>query len=246
MDQLRWLGERDIEVHTQLVVTPEVNDGHWLEQSIRDLETLWPGVRSLSVVPVGLTKHHKYKMRTHTPEEAAVILDYVESLQADYLEKFGVRFVYPTDEWYLVTGREVPPLSAYDGQDLHENGLGMVRYFLDAWQGEQAEIKAAMAEKRAFAYEKVTLVTGLMFAEMLARETAVFRQLTHLDVTVQPILNEKLGARLRRPACSWARMRSTSYRPAATAIWSSSPASCLTIPIPSPSTTSRRKIWPTG
>jgi putative radical SAM enzyme (TIGR03279 family) len=193
MDQLRWLIERDIEVHTQLVVTPEVNDGHWLEQSIRDLETLWPGVRSLSVVPVGLTKHHKYKMRTHTPEEAAVILDYVESLQADYLARFGVRFVYPTDEWYLVTGREVPPLSAYDGQDLHENGLGMVRHFLDAWQGEQVEIKAAMAEKRAFDYEKVTLVTGLMFAEMLTRETAVFRQLTQLDVTVQPILNEKLG-----------------------------------------------------
>jgi putative radical SAM enzyme (TIGR03279 family) len=79
MDQLRWLIERDIEVHTQLVVTPEVNDGHWLEQSIRDLETLWPGVQSVSVVPVGLTKHHKYKMRTHTVEEAAVILDYVES-----------------------------------------------------------------------------------------------------------------------------------------------------------------------
>lgn len=193
MEQLRWLTERDIEVHTQLVVTPEVNDGHWLEQSLRDLETLWPGVRSVSVVPVGLTKHHKYKMRTHTPEEATAVLDYVESLQAEYLDRFGVRFVYPTDEWYLVTEREVPPLSAYDGQALHENGLGMVRYFLDAWQGEQAEIKAAMATKRAFAYENVTLVTGLMFAEMLARETAVFRQLTNLNVSVQAIHNEKLG-----------------------------------------------------
>jgi putative radical SAM enzyme (TIGR03279 family) len=193
MDQLRWLSERDIEVHTQLVVTPEVNDGHWLEQSIRDLETLWPGVQSVSVVPVGLTKHHKYKMRTHTVEEATVILDYVEALQAEYLDRFGARFVYPTDEWYLITNREVPPLSDYDGQDLHENGLGMVRHFLNAWQAEQMEIKAAMAQKPFFPYENVTLVTGKMFAEILERETAVFRQLTHLDVTVQPILNEQLG-----------------------------------------------------
>ena len=193
MDQLRWLTERDIEVHTQLVVTPEVNDGSWLEQSIRDLETLWPGVQSVSVVPVGLTKHHKYKMRTHTPAEAAAILDYVEGLQAKYLDRFGVRFIYPTDEWYLVTGRDVPPLSEYDGQDLHENGLGMVRHFLDRWQTERAEIEQGMAHKPTFPYEKVTLVTGLMFAEMLTRETAVFRDLTQLDITVQPIHNEKLG-----------------------------------------------------
>jgi putative radical SAM enzyme (TIGR03279 family) len=193
MEQLRWLIERDIEVHTQLVVTPEVNDGHWLEQSIEDLETLWPGVKSVSVVPVGLTKHHKYKMRTHTPEEAAAVLDYVEELQTGYLDRFGARFVYPTDEWYLVTGRKVPPLSAYDGQALHENGLGMVRHFLDAWQTEQAEIKAAMAQKPAIPYEKVTLVTGKMFAEILDRETAAFRQLTRLEVTVQAIHNEKLG-----------------------------------------------------
>jgi putative radical SAM enzyme (TIGR03279 family) len=193
MDQLRWLSERDIEVHTQLVVTPEVNDGHWLEQSIRDLETLWPGVQSVSVVPVGLTKHHKYKMRTHTVEEATVILDYVEALQAEYLDRFGARFVYPTDEWYLITNREVPPLSDYDGQDLHENGLGMVRHFLDAWQAEQMEIKAAMAQKPFFPYENVTLVTGKMFAEILERETAVFRHLTNLDVTVRAIHNEKLG-----------------------------------------------------
>ena len=101
LEQIRWLGERGIEVHTQIVVTPEVNDGEWLEQSIADLEKLWPTVQSVSVVPVGLTKQHKYQMRTHTKEEAAVSLDYVESMQAKFLDQFGVRFVYPTDEWYL-------------------------------------------------------------------------------------------------------------------------------------------------
>ncbi|MFZ1399540.1 MAG: PDZ domain-containing protein, partial [Candidatus Promineifilaceae bacterium] len=79
LEQIRWLGERGIEVHTQIVVTPEVNDGAWLERSIADLAELWPTVQSVSVVPVGLTKQHKYQMRTHTKAEAAVTLHYVES-----------------------------------------------------------------------------------------------------------------------------------------------------------------------
>ena len=112
MEQLRWLAERGIEMHTQLVVVPGFNDGPWLERSIAELESLYPAVQSISVVPVGLTKQHKYGMRPHTAPEAATTLAYVEALQPQYQERLGVRFVYPTDEWYLVSGREVPPLSA--------------------------------------------------------------------------------------------------------------------------------------
>ena len=190
LEQLRWLGERGIEVHTQIVVTPGVNDGRLLEQSIYDLAELWPTVQSVSVVPVGLTKQHKYGMRTHTKEEAAVTLDYVESLQPKFLDAFGVRFVYPTDEWYLVTDRTVPELDAYDGQELHENGLGMVRNFLDEWEEVQAEIGAWEGE---VSEKSLTLVTGALFAPTL-RETAVqFQNLTGTKLAVREIKNEKLG-----------------------------------------------------
>ena len=202
MEQIGWLGERGIEVHTQIVVTPEVNDGAWLERSIDDLAALWPTVQSVSVVPVGLTKQHKYQMRTHTPQEAAVTLDYVESMQAHFLEKFSVRFVYPTDEWYLVTDRTVPQLEAYDGQELHENGLGMVRHFLDEWETVKEEIRGALSERRKLetglkspvsSPQSLTLVTGTLFASTL-RETAVqFQELTGVNLTVQEIINERLG-----------------------------------------------------
>lgn len=191
MEQLRQLAAWGIEVHTQLVVVPAFNDGRWLERSIRDLETLYPAVQSISVVPVGLTKQHKYGMRTHTEAEAAATLDYVESLQPGYLEKFGVRFVYPTDEWYLVTGRSVPPLDHYDEQALEENGLGMVRRFLDDWQAVQKEI-AAYPEPLDAA-PQITLVTGALFAGTLRAAAADFAAQTGLDVTVQPIVNERLG-----------------------------------------------------
>ncbi|MCA9945592.1 MAG: DUF512 domain-containing protein [Anaerolineales bacterium] len=195
--QIRWLGERGIEVHTQIVVTPEVNDGKWLERSIADLADLWPTVQSVSVVPVGLTKQHKYQMRTHTKEEAAVTLHYVESLQAKFLAEFGVRFVYPTDEWYLVTGSPMPPLDAYDGQELHENGLGMVRNFLDEWEEVKKEIgdwRLVKAGQSPISnLQSLTLVTGALFAPIL-RETAVqFHNLTGANITVQEIKNERLG-----------------------------------------------------
>lgn len=197
LEQIRWLGERGIEVHTQIVVTPEVNDGAWLERSIADLADLWPTVQSVSAVPVGLTKQHKYQMRTHTPEEAAVTLDYIESLQQKYLAEFGVRFVYPTDEWYLVTNRLVPELDAYDGQELHENGLGMVRSFLDEWEEVKEEIgdwRLAHADQSPISnLQSLTLVTGALFAPTL-RETAVqFQSLTGANVTVKEIKNERLG-----------------------------------------------------
>ena len=82
--QLRWLGERGIELHTQVVITPGLNDGPWMERSIRDLAELFPAVRSVSVVPVGLTKHHKYGRRAHTPAEAADVLDALAVWQARF------------------------------------------------------------------------------------------------------------------------------------------------------------------
>lgn len=194
LEQLRWLAERGIEMHTQLVVVPGLNDGPWLERSIRELAALWPAVQSISVVPVGLTKHHKYAMRPHTTAEAAVTLAFVETLQRRYLEQFGVRFVYPTDEWYLVTGRTVPLLAAYDGQQLQENGLGGVRGFLDEWASVQQEIGDWQIDPFPLKFQALTLVTATLFAPTLQATAAEFAQLTGVALMVLPVVNERLGA----------------------------------------------------
>ncbi|MCA9976120.1 MAG: DUF512 domain-containing protein [Anaerolineales bacterium] len=194
MMQLRQLAQWGVEMHTQLVVVPGFNDGPWLERSVRELATLWPAVQSISVVPVGLTRHHKYTMRPHTAAEAAVTLDFVESLQPQFQQQFGVRFAYPTDEWYLVTGREVPALAAYDGQQLQENGLGSVRDFLDEWAEVQQEIGDwRTANEAHFRYASLTLVTGALFAPVLREAAAAFADLTGVTVDVLPAVNQRLG-----------------------------------------------------
>lgn len=196
LTQIKLLTENGIQLHTQLVIVPDFNDGPWLEQSIRDLAEFYPSVQSISVVPVGLTSHHKYNMRTHTPEEAKNMLDYLSSLQQDFKKSLKIRFVYPTDEWYLVANRPVPATSSYDGHNLQENGLGMVRDFLNEWESLSKEIQAWMRNRRHLSLEKpnqISLVTGTLFAETLKKIAREFQEQTGILTEVKPIVNIRLG-----------------------------------------------------
>jgi len=200
MEQLRWLADHGIATHTQLVITPGLNDGARMEESVHQLATLHPHVMSVSVVPVGLTRHHKYGHRPHTRAEAETVLDQVEAWQAEFRRTLGVGFVYATDEWYLVTGRRVPPKRAYDGLALQENGLGMVRDFLDEWRRvKKAELgMSRSAPHSQFSilnpqFKGATLVTGKLFAPTLEKAAREFTRITSLPLRVMPITNERLG-----------------------------------------------------
>jgi putative radical SAM enzyme (TIGR03279 family) len=195
MQQLRWLAEHDIETHTQLVITPGLNDGPHLGRSIRDLATMWPHVQSVCVVPVGLTRHHKYDRRVLNKAEMRAIVDEVYDYQQEYLKQFGARFVYLTDEWYLQLGDPVPPKSHNDGLALEENGQGMVRHFLDDWKQVKKEIRGKVAEGKRLRtrYKSATLVTATLFGPSLAKTAHELSRLIHLPVEVAPIVNERLG-----------------------------------------------------
>ncbi len=203
--QLRWLAERGIEMHTQLVVTPGLNDGAYLERSIRELAELYPAVQSVSVVPVGLTRHHKYGRRPHTVDEARAVLKAVTGWQRELQEQLGVRFAYPTDEWFLVTNTRVPARRYYDDLQLQENGLGLVRDYLDDWRGVKRELKGLWmgGERREEGGKNptslfpplasATLATATLFAPTLAKTAAEFDAIAGTRLDVVPILNERLG-----------------------------------------------------
>jgi NifB/MoaA-like Fe-S oxidoreductase len=140
-------------------------------------------------VPVGLTRFHKYGHSAASIEQARGVLMAVEGWQREFLDRFGLRLVYCTDEYYLVTGREVPPLDDYDDLDLHENGLGMVRHFLDEWETVQRDELPGLASD----VREITLVTGSLAGPVIERAANELAAMANLTVTVIPVINQKLG-----------------------------------------------------
>lgn len=135
MEKINRLLEAGIQIHTQIVCCPGYNDGEVLKRTFADLYALHPGVLTMAVVPVGLTKHreHLHPMRTFTPQEAAEIVDAVSGWQKQCREETGKSFVYLGDEFYLLAGKELPPSEYYDGFPQLENGIGLTCNFLNEW-----------------------------------------------------------------------------------------------------------------
>ena len=209
LKQIRWLGERGIEVHTQLVLIPGLNDGLHLERSLRDLTSLFPTVRSVSVVPIGLTRYHPGRLRTYRPEEAPPILDQVEPWRERCRQEYRLSFVYPSDEWYLLAERCAPPAAEYDGFGQLENGVGMVRKFVDEWSQIKSQVsnpESPTSALRAGAYvsnlrslipnlqgKRAMVVCGELAAKILREVVDELNELTGSEVRVAPIVNNWYG-----------------------------------------------------
>ena len=123
---LQRLISMGVKIHAQIVLCPDINDGAALAQTIDSLYALHPGVQTLAVVPVGLTKYQKNPdLRLFTPEEAAALIDDIEARQRRYIKECGQAFVYAADELYVKAGRSFPPLELYGELPQIENGVGM-------------------------------------------------------------------------------------------------------------------------
>ena len=187
-DQLSRLRDLRIEVHGQIVLSPGVNDGAVLRQSVEELLGYWPSVRTLALVPVGLTRYHRKDVRAMTPTEAVQVLELADSLDAHLRHTTGRTWLYPSDELFLLAGRSVPPRLFYDDEDAQrENGVGLVREFLDDWARVRVRYSA-----RGSGLRHATLVCGTLIAPILEQMAAEASQLgIRLDCV--PVTNQLLG-----------------------------------------------------
>src|SRR4051812_41127640 len=137
---LRWLRallDHGITVHGQIVVCPGVNDGDVLEATLAGVLDEYPELASLCVVPLGISAHNpEASLRPHTTDEAAAVVESVESWQSTYLDVLGHRLAFASDEYYLLAGRAFPDADAYEGFAMHEDGVGMARLFAMELAGE--------------------------------------------------------------------------------------------------------------
>ncbi len=138
MNQLNTLISSGVEMHTQIVLCPNINDGDELEKTISDLYALHPNVLSMAIVPVGLSRFRDncFELDVFTPEKALAVVEKVNKWQEKCRKESGTSFVYLSDEFYLAANQPIPAYEMYDGFPQLENGIGLVRNFLAEWQEE--------------------------------------------------------------------------------------------------------------
>ena len=127
------LYEAGITMNGQIVLCKNINDGDELDFSLQQMDRYAPVLQSVSVVPSGLTRYREglYPLEPFTKEDAEKVLDQIERWQTRFFEKYGLHFVHPGDEWYLLAGRPIPPEEQYDGYLQLENGVGMMRLLME-------------------------------------------------------------------------------------------------------------------
>ena len=178
-----------IEMNCQVVACPGVNDGPALTRTMEDLGRLHPAVTSVAVVPVGVTKFREglCRIEPYTKEQAAALIDQVETFARAFLQEHGTSLVWCSDEFYLMAGRKLPEKAYYEDLDQLENGVGMLRLLL-----HQAAM--GLEEEEPEQIEPFSIATGLSAAPFVQEIVDNARkQCGNIKGTVYPIVNRFFG-----------------------------------------------------
>ncbi len=195
--KINKLYEAGIELNGQIVLCKGVNDKAELRRSIEDLQKYLPFMRSVSVVPAGLTKYREglYPLELFNREDACEVIDLIESYQQKCYDEYGLHFIQASDEWYILAGREFPEEDRYDGYIQLENGVGMMRLLSDEFD----EALSSMIESDKYNTIKeinrtVSMATGAL-AYPLIRKMAdnISEHFPNVKVNVYKIINNFFG-----------------------------------------------------
>jgi putative radical SAM enzyme (TIGR03279 family) len=186
--QLRDFADAGIEFHTQVVMSPGVNDGAVLRQTLAELFAFGPAILGCSVVPVGLTEYSKHHLvREPTADECRAAIALIDERAASARRERGVTWAFGADELYLRAGVELPPAEIYDGFDQVENGVGAVRWL-------QRRITDQRAELDRLTGRRVGVVTGAAMAQLMPMVLAPLAELTGARFELIPVANSLFGA----------------------------------------------------
>jgi putative radical SAM enzyme (TIGR03279 family) len=185
--QLSGFADHGIRFHTQVVMSPGVNDGAVLRQTLDDLWAFGPAVLSCSVVPVGLTEFSKHHLcREPTTEECVAAVLEVESRWPAALAQREAHWVYGADELYLRAGLALPEAGVYDGFEQVENGVGSVRWL-------QQRIATEAASLGGWRGQRIGVVTGTAMAALMPQVLEPLARATGAAFELVPVVNTLFG-----------------------------------------------------
>lgn len=196
-EALKYLDEfhkLEITMNAQIVLCKGVNDGEELDKTIEDLSKYLPYMKSLSVVPVGLTKYREglYPLEPFSKEDAVKVIDIIDKWQKILIGKTGYHFAHASDEWYILADRPIPEAKTYDGYLQLENGVGMLRLLID----EIDEVLAKESTKTIdeINTETISVATGVLvfpyMEKIIEKVTCKFKD---MKVNLYKIENEFFG-----------------------------------------------------
>jgi putative radical SAM enzyme (TIGR03279 family) len=166
--RMRRMLDAGIEIHAQVVLCPEINDGPVLERTVRDLAADHPRIKSVAIVPLGLTRYNTDERLTPvTPEFCRRTIKEVGRLQREFRQSMGTTFAFLGDEIYLRAGERVPSRKHYGDYPQIEDGIGMVRSFDNEFRALRRRLLRREAAGKPTRRLDATVMTGMLFAPVL-------------------------------------------------------------------------------
>ena len=191
--KVRRLCDAGIEMNGQIVLCRGINDGRELERSLQDLAGYYPELKSVSVVPVGLTRFRDglHPLEPFDRQAAEEVLAVIHRWQEKMWEDHGIHFVHASDEWYLLAEQPLPEEERYDGYLQLENGVGMLRLL-------EEEVRAELEKRAGDEKERsVTIATGRLAGPHIRRLTEELqKKYPRLTARVYEIRNDFFGEQI--------------------------------------------------
>ncbi len=217
--KLKFLLDNDIEIHAQIVLCPQINDGEQLEKTLRDLAAHHPKIVSTAIVPVALTRYNTDERLTKvTPEFCRRTIKQIEKLQTEFRRTLGVTFAFLGDEIYIKAGLPVPSRKHYGNYPQIEDGVGMIRSFLNSFEKLLGKVQGSKFKVQGFSDKNVrthelairpkenpkskirnskslngTILTGEMFAPVLREQIEKLNTIANSNLKVVAVPNTYFG-----------------------------------------------------
>ena len=186
---LKKLDDAGITINAQLVLCKGINDGKALTRSLTDLIKL-QNIDSIALVPCGLTGHREglYLLEPFDKESASEVIDTANHFGDYCLSTRGMRLIYPSDEFYLISKRDIPDEEYYEGYPQIENGVGMIR-------SDSEEFFESLENIDKLDYNrKVSIATGEAAYDFICSlATAAMKKFPNLTVNVYAVRNNFFG-----------------------------------------------------
>ncbi|ACD23423.1 radical SAM protein [Clostridium botulinum] len=189
LERLKRLTDAGIIINSQVVCIPGINNGDELKRTIEDLYNFYPFVATVAVVPIGITKFREklQHVKTFTKEQSKKEIEMVKELQNKFIKEVNEPFVRLSDEFYIVSGNEVPSSEFYKGYEQLEDGVGVVRYFKDI-------IDETLNDLDENSKGSFSIATGaLAYEEIIKAKDKILKKNPNIKLDVYKVINDYFG-----------------------------------------------------